>query len=408
MNVAASIFPLLGKVQNYAWGGHQFIPDLVGFEPEPGLKYAEYWLGAHEKAPSEIVLDDRTKIPLNDIISGQPERILGNEVSRRYGRLPFLFKILDVREMLSIQVHPTKIEAEAGFAKENELGIPFDSPVRNYKDNNHKPEIMVALSDFWLLHGFLQKRDMLNVLERVAEFRSLRVSFEKDGYRGLYKQIMELPVTAVDAILEPLVKRVYQRYKNEELDKSSADYWTGRVVDGNYGEHYDRGIFSIYFFNIVHLKKGQAIFQDAGIPHAYLEGQNVELMANSDNVLRGGLTKKHVDVAELLKLTRFEGVSPKVIAGKTKKNSFEHFYEAPTRDFLLSRIQLPTGSQYENTAHSVEIIMVFRGKIRISNRENLQLQRGEAAIIFAGENYRVEVVSDDALLYKASIPRYGA
>jgi mannose-6-phosphate isomerase len=359
MNVEKSIFPLLGKVQNYAWGGHRFIPDLVGFEPEPGLKYAEYWLGAHDKAPSEIVLDDRTKVPLNDVVSGQPERILGQEVARRYGRLPFLYKILDVREMLSIQVHPTKAEAEAGFARENDLGIPLDSPVRNYKDNNHKPEIMVALSDFWLLHGFLQKRKILNVLDRVPEFHGLRVFFEKDGYRGLYKQIMEMPVAAVDALLEPLVTRVYQRYKNEELDKSSADYWTARVVDGNQGEHYDRGIFSIYFFNLVHLKEGQAIFQDAGIPHAYLEGQNVELMANSDNVLRGGLTQKHVDVVELLRLTRFEGVSPKVIAGKTKKNFFELFYEAPTRDFLLNRIELPQGSRYEHTARSVEINFVF-------------------------------------------------
>jgi len=408
MNVQKGIYPLLGKVQNYAWGGNRFIPDLVGFEPQSGLKYAEYWLGAHEKAPSELLLDDRTKAPLNELISSQPERTLGKEVSRRYDRLPFLFKILDVKDMLSIQVHPNKAEAEVGFAKENELGIPLDSPVRNYKDNNHKPEIMVALSDFWLLHGFLQKRAILNVLDQVPEFRSLRVFFEEDGYLGLYKHIMEMPVDAVDAVLAPLVKRVYQRYKHEELNKLSADYWAARVVDGSDLEHYDRGIFSIYFFNIVNLKKGQAIFQDAGIPHAYLEGQNVELMANSDNVLRGGLTKKHVDVAELLRLTRFEGVSPHIIKGKTKKNPFELFYEAPTRDFLLSRIQLRKGTRYENTSHSVEIMIVFRGNIRIGNRENFHLKKGEAVIIFAGEKYQIEVVSDDALLYKASIPPHDA
>jgi mannose-6-phosphate isomerase len=215
---------------------------------------------------------------------------------------------------------------------------------------------------------------------------------------------MEMPADSVDAILAPLVKRVYQRYKNDEIDKSSADYWVARVVNGNAPEHYDRGIFSIYFFNIVNLKKGQAIFQDAGIPHAYLEGQNVELMANSDNVLRGGLTKKHVDVAELLRLTRFEGVSPHIIKGETKKNPFELFYEAPTRDFLLSRIQLRKGTRYENTSHSVEIMIVFRGNIRIGNKENFHLKKGEAVIVFAREKYQIEVVSDDALLYKASIP----
>ena len=177
MIVEDGVGRLFGKIQNYSWGGYHFIPKLIGLKPEPGITYAEYWMGAHEKAPSQILRTDGTTVALNELIKKQPEKTLGPYMAQKYGGLPFLLKVMDVREMLSIQVHPTKSEAERGFARENEMGVPLDSPERNYKDDNHKPELEVALSDFWLLYGFRPKDQLQEVLDRVPEFHTLQPVF---------------------------------------------------------------------------------------------------------------------------------------------------------------------------------------------------------------------------------------
>ena len=195
------LYRLVGRIQNYAWGGREFIPELFGLLPEPHTPYAEYWLGAHQKAPAKVVLNDGRTVHLDELIAEHPRRVLGPHAASKYGQLPYLFKVLDVAEPLSIQVHPTKLEAEAGFARENELGIPLDSPRRNYKDDNHKPELMVALSEFWLLHGFLPAMQLSDVLRDVPEFHGLLGIFEAGGYAGLYSHVMTLPSREVDAIL---------------------------------------------------------------------------------------------------------------------------------------------------------------------------------------------------------------
>ncbi|MBO0781185.1 MAG: mannose-6-phosphate isomerase, class I, partial [Ktedonobacteraceae bacterium] len=343
---------LFGKIQHYAWGGYSFLPVLIGLQPEPGKTYAEYWMGAHEKAPSQILQSDGTTVALNDIIKEQPEKTLGQYVAREYGRLPFLLKVLDVREMLSIQVHPTKSEAEAGFARENEMGIPLDAPERNYKDDNHKPELGVALSDFWLLYGFRLEDQLRAVLDQVPEFRVLKPVFADGGYFGLYKYVMEMPQASVDELLGPLVERVSRKYRAGELDESAPDYWAAKTIQEEQVGNYDRGIFSIYFFNLVKLKPGQATFQDAGVPHAYLQGQTMEIMANSDNVVRGGLTPKHIDVPQLLRLTRCKGMVPEIIESRQNAHPHEIFYKTPSHEFCLSRIHLGGGELYENVASS--------------------------------------------------------
>lgn len=396
---------LFGKIQNYAWGGYTFIPKLIGLTPEPGVPYAEYWMGAHETAPSHILQNDGTTRALHDVIREQPTKMLGPQVAERYGRLSFLLKVMDVREMLSIQVHPTKSEAAAGFARENEMGIPLDSPRRNYKDDNHKPELGVALSDFWLLYGFRPEEQLQRILGQVPEFHSFQPIFAGRGYFGLYKHVMQMPQELVNDLLNTLVERVLQQFTSEELAESSPDYWVAKTVQGKPGGDYDRGIFSIYFFNLVRLKRGQATFQDAGIPHAYLQGQAIEIMANSDNVIRGGLTPKHVDVPELLRLIRFEGVSPEIMEGKPRGNPYEAFYASPDRDFCLSRIQLSQGDLYENTAYSIEILLVLCGEILLDSiDEQMLVKKGESIIVFAGKNYRMRALSENALLFRASIP----
>ena len=399
------LYRIVGRIQNYAWGGPEFIPELLGLQPEPHTAYAEYWLGAHQKAPSEITLEDSKTVRLDRFITDNPRRTLGQRVALRFGRLPYLFKVLDVEKPLSIQVHPTKPEAEAGFERESELGIPLDSPKRNYKDDNHKPELMVALGDFWLLHGFLPEAELFGVLRDVPEFHGLAAVLEQGGTAELYSHVMKMPHESVPAILGPLVERIRRQGEAGGWKKSSAEYWVARIAaDGEPGQ-YDRGLFSIYFFNLVNLKTGQAIFQDAGIPHAYLEGQNVEVMANSDNVLRGGLTEKHVDVPELLRTVRFEGIRPRVIKGTPGDNPFEAHFESPTRDFRLSRIQLGQADTYANSSQSIEIVLVMDGAVTMdSDRRHLSLRKGQSAVVFGETRYRIAAVSEGTALYRVSVP----
>lgn len=312
------MYRLSGKVQHYAWGGKEYLPWLLGKDNHHHQPFAEYWMGVHAGAPSRVWLSDNAHTGLPELIRSEPRRYLGQDVMNRFGNLPFLLKVLDVKGMLSIQVHPTKAGAEEGFTRENAAGVAMDAPHRNYKDDNHKPEVMVALGEFWLLHGFLPEELLRKRLENTPELEFLLPVFEASGYAGLYRYIMELPEEGVDKALAPLAQRVYPLYEAGRLEKSSPDFWAGRVLEEKAPvfRGLDRGIFSIYLFNIVHLTEGQGIFQGAGVPHAYLEGRNIELMSNSDNVLRGGLTPKHVDVPELLKHVRFEATEPRVMEGE--------------------------------------------------------------------------------------------
>jgi len=396
------IFRLKGKVQHYAWGGFEFIPHWLGI-PNTGHKpFAEYWMGAHPSASSDIVTPNGS-LSLNELIKGFPEITIGNNVQQKFGELPYLFKILDVHEMLSIQVHPTKEEAIKGFEEEEAKGIPVGAATRNYKDKNHKPEVMVALSEFWLLHGFLQQESLKKVLQSVPEFEKFVSLFKNDDYKKLYQHVMEMSQNEVNALLTPLVHRELQRKKDNELTKDQPGWWVTKLFEHQTSvENIDRGIFSVYFFNIVKANPGEAIFQGAGIPHAYLEGQNVELMANSDNVLRGGLTPKHIDVPELLKHTTFKGVAPNIMMGEQMKTG-EKNYSCPVDDFGISKIELKQSQTYSGTASSLEIIVAIDGEMQISGTNNLSIKRGETAAILCGETYNISTLSS-VMAYKAFVP----
>ncbi|PSL43438.1 mannose-6-phosphate isomerase type 1 [Chitinophaga niastensis] len=396
-----NLFRLEGKVQHYAWGGYKYIPALLGITTtdQPA---AEYWMGAHESAPSTITTANGP-IPLNQLIQRDPANLVGPATWKKFKELPFLFKILDVRDMLSIQVHPNKTEAEKGFARENAEGIPLNAPNRNYKDANHKPEIMVALSEFYLLHGFLPHEQLHHVLDSIPEFTSLVGIYEKEGYFGLYKSVMEMPQSLVNIILRPLTDRMIPLYKANKLAKTDPGFWAARAVlnDPASIDKIDRGIFSIYFFNIMQVQPGDAVFQDAGVPHAYLEGQNVELMANSDNVLRGGLTPKHVDVPELLKHTRFEGVEPHIIKGDVSTDGLERIYPSPAPDFEVSKIDISAGQVYTHTAAAAEILIVINGTATIIGDDTLALTKGQCVLTVYGASYQISTDSS-VELFKAT------
>jgi mannose-6-phosphate isomerase len=399
MQLSDTIFKIKGKVQHYAWGGYSFIPQLLNQPNTENKPCAEYWLGAHPSAPSQIISGT---ISLAEFIQQQPAVVLGNNVNSHFHELPYLFKVLDVNDMLSIQVHPTKEEAVKGFEAEEAAGIPINAPNRNYKDKNHKPEVMVALSDFWLLHGFKNKAAVETMMQDVQELNVFLGLFRKDGYKGLYQFLMEMTQTDVDNTLLPLVQREIRRKKDNELNRNMPGWWVAKLYEQATSlTNLDRGIFSIYLFNIVYLKKGEAIFQGAGIPHAYLEGQNVELMANSDNVLRGGLTPKHIDVPELMKHTLFEAITPNVLTGNKKGN--ERNYPCPAKDFGISAIELEAGETYGALTTSVEILLVIEGAVLVKQNESLIVKKGEALAVIANQEYGI-TASGKTLLYKAFVP----
>ena len=388
-------FKIKGVVQHYAWGGYQFIPQLLGIHNPSHLPFAEYWLGAHPNHPS--LLEDGTSLAehlkKNPIPAGENNH-------GKTDTLPFLFKILDVRQMLSIQVHPGKKAAEKGYEGEELAGIPLKAPHRNYKDKNHKPELMVALGDFYLLHGFKPEEKMVEVLRKIPELNFLLPIFQSNNYRDLYEAVMRMPQQKVNEILQPLSDRILPLYKNNEFKKEDENFWSARAVeefckDGNM----DRGIFSIYLFNLVSLKKCEGIFQDHGMPHAYLEGRNVEVMANSDNVLRAGLTEKFIDVEELLKHVEFEATHPQIIKALKEDHIY---YPAPVTEFELHHY-LPS-DEFEISARPGEIAWVEKGSAGISGSgENFELKRGEA--IYISQEMKISLLPAENLsLYRVAIP----
>ncbi|MBS1746608.1 MAG: mannose-6-phosphate isomerase, class I [Bacteroidetes bacterium] len=396
------IFKLKGKIQHYAWGGSAFIPHWLGVENPDNKPFAEYWMGAHPSASSTLEVDN-TEENLYELIQKQPAYLIGEKVFNHFGELPYLFKILDVKDMLSIQVHPTKSSAAKGFDDEEKKGIPLKAPHRNYKDKNHKPEVMVALSEFWLLHGFLTEEKLLNVLKSIPEFKSFETIFIECKYKGLYEHLMNMPQAEVDNLLRPLVIREVQNKKENRLSKQDPGWWVSKLYSEESDlKDLDKGIFSIYFFNIVKAERGDGVFQGAGLPHAYLEGQNVELMANSDNVLRGGLTPKHIDVPELLKHIHFEGIEPKLMKGNIKGVG-EKNYPCPVEDFGISSIQLKSKETYHATSSSFEIIVVLDGEMEVRGSNVISAKKGEAIAILAGENYTVSA-QNRVYAFKAFVP----
>lgn len=394
------ILSLRGAIQHYDWGGFDFIPDLIGKDNTEQKPYAELWMGAHSLAPSQVVQQNGT-FPLDKFIAKSPAETLGEKVIQHFGNnLPYLFKVLDVREMLSIQAHPTKAQAEKGFKRENDQGIPFNAPNRTYRDANHKPEIMVALTDFWLLHGFRAVAEIERILQDVPEFAPLSPFFKEKDLQKLYRAIMEMPQSDVDDLLEPLLERLE---KEQPSDKKSPDYWAARAAQDHPRKDggVDRGILSIYLLNIVHLFPGEGIFQGAGVPHAYMEGVNVELMSNSDNVFRGGLTPKHIDVPELLKSLIFESVTPQILQGE-QVSTTERVYFTPAPDFELSEITISESEVHINkNVYAPEIFIVLDGELEINETETFN--RGEIFLVLPGATYEMRA-DEPTILYKATVP----
>ncbi len=397
-----NLAPLSGTIKHYDWGGITYLPQLLQVENPNMQPFAEYWLGVHPQADCKITLVNGEEVLLRDYITNNLVQTLGSKIAKSFGNMPYLLKVLDVKDMLSIQVHPSKAQAAIDFEEENKKGIALNAPNRNYKDTNHKPELMVALSDFYLLHGFKPEEELLEVLDKVKELRIFKTIFQKKGYKGIYKKSMEMPQEEVNKRLQPLLNRIIPLYHSGQLSKDDENFWAARAaLTFDRPGIIDRGIFSVYFFNLLYLKKGQAIFQDAGLPHAYLEGQNVEIMASSDNVLRGGLTTKHIDTVELLKHTKCEATHAKII--KEAKNKPSQSYKAPVKDFSLISYQLKKGESITLDIVTAELFLLMQGKVSLQSKKIKVVleQPNITAASFAGASVVVKALND-SWLFKAA------
>ena len=385
------IYKLTGSLQHYVWGGHQYIPQLLNIPTEENQYYAEWWLGAHHSAPSTIEVDGKNVL-LTEFLQKNPTA-LGAKSRASFGdELPYLLKILDVAQPLSIQLHPTKTQAEIGFSEENAKGIELKALTRTYKDNNHKPEMMIALSDFWLLHGFKNKSDIIETLEARSSLVPLAKKLHEQDLHAFYADIMQAEQAQLHQWLSPILLENQTAYEANNLDLTNPDYWVLYTIDAmNISlDKLDAGLICFYLFNIVHLKKGEGIYQDAGIPHAYLRGQNIELMACSDNVIRGGLTPKYVDIPELLKIVDCREVEPKIIP-LAPQDARIFTYATPAQDFALQNIQYECGETHHLKAQSASILLVMNGQLNLrSETTALSLKKGESSFITAGTAYEVE------------------
>lgn len=382
-------YRLNGQAQHYIWGGKEYIPQLFQLKQDDQI-YAEWWLGTHPSAPSLLETAEKTE-NLAEYIAAHPA-VLGEKSQQQFGnKLPYLLKILDVVKPLSIQLHPTKKEAEQGFARENAEGIDLKDPKRSYKDDNHKPEMMIALSDFWLLHGFKSKEAIFKTLYARPSLVPLGEQLENQSLKAFYAEVMQASQTQLEQWLLPIIQYNQMAYREGRLSLDNPDYWVIYALEAMAIplEKLDAGLLCFYLFNIVHLQQGEGIFQDAGIPHAYLRGQNIELMACSDNVIRGGLTPKYVDIPELLKIIDCTEITPKVIPAAEAKVGYTT-YHTPSKDFALANLNYQPDFAMDLVAASAEILLVMQGSLTLSSAETtLTLQQGDSVFIEADTAYHI-------------------
>lgn len=379
---------LTNAIRPYAWGSTTAIAELIGVEPT-GEPQAEMWMGAHPGAPSRT-----ERGPLHEVIDEDPGHELGRAAVARFGpRLPFLLKLLAAGAPLSLQVHPDLEQAREGYEDEERRGVPIDAPHRNYKDANHKPELICALTEFDGLCGF---RDPVESADLLAGL----------GVDSLKPYVDLLHAKPQEAALREVLTAVLTADPEEMAATVTEVTEAARRLGGAYApyagiaHHYpgDPGVIAAMLLNHVRLQPGEALFLGAGVPHAYLDGLGVEIMANSDNVLRCGLTPKHVDVPELLRIVRFEATDPGVLRPEAAADG-EEVYATPIDEFRLSRFVLPEGAApHDLTAATPQILLCVAGSVRVGDAG--ELTPGQSVFVPADEKAEVSGVGT---LFRATV-----
>ncbi|ASO22503.1 mannose-6-phosphate isomerase [Actinoalloteichus hoggarensis] len=410
---------LRNPVRPYAWGSRTAISTLLG-QPVPAPHpEAELWLGAHPSDSSTLVRADGSEAALVEVLHADPHSQLGQACAQRWGgRLPFLMKVLAADEPLSLQAHPSAEQAAEGFAREEAAGVPLDASERNYRDRNHKPELICALTEFHALAGF---RDADRTVELLAALDVPQLAHYVDllaavpgpeGLRALFTTLITLPQGAVDALLPPVLDGCVRHVR----EHGTFDRECRTVLE--LGEAYpgDAGVLAALLLNRVVLEPGEALYLPAGNLHSYLRGTGVEIMANSDNVLRGGLTPKHVDVPELMRVLDFRGGDMPVLTGERRRDRVT-VYPTEASEFELSRLDWSAADGLDADATvrlepvGPQVLLCTAGRVRLLAEDGgmLTISRGQA-VWLAAVDPAVEVVPvehDDegrAQLFHATAP----
>ncbi|GAA5005416.1 mannose-6-phosphate isomerase, class I [Kitasatospora paranensis] len=392
---------LRNTVRPYAWGSTTAIPALLGTEPD-GEPQAEMWIGAHPGAPSRTERGDAAGT-LADLIAADPQAELGPAAVAKFGTaLPFLLKVLAAGLPLSIQAHPTRAQARAGHAAEEAAGIPVDAPHRNYKDTNHKPELICALDEFEGLCGFRRPADAaalmssLDVAELAPLIDVLRTKPEREALAHVLAAVLSMKGGKAERTVAAVARAIEDAAPGDPTGALAGYAFAAREFPG------DTGLIAALLLNFVRLQPGEALYLGAGIPHAYLRGTGVEIMANSDNVLRAGLTPKHVDIPELLRVVDFRATDPDVLRPAAATDG-EHRYPVPIDEFSLSRYTLGEHPAVLS-GDAPQILLCTDGTATLTAADGtaLALARGESAFLPAGGT-PTTLAGPGATVFRASV-----
>lgn len=403
---------LNSATRTYSWGSKTLIPHLQG-KAVSNYPIAELWYGAHPGGPATV--EDE---PLNAIIAADPQAALGENVAAEFdNKLPFLLKILSADEPLSLQAHPSKEQALQGFARENSQGVAMDAPQRSYKDDNHKPELIVALTDFYAMAGFrplVHTCELFDALDceelnryarmHIADGR-LTQDEEADSLRALFTTWITIPATTRRELIAALME-----CSKQLLETLHSDSWMRPVLETliDLDELYpgDVGVLGALLLNHVQLSPGEAIYLDAGQLHAYVRGLGVEIMANSDNVLRGGLTPKHVDVPELVKVLSFNTIAdPRVEQISLSDSAQVMDYPVPVNEYALTRCDLKAGQEVTTESDGPAIILCTEGSLQLTAQDGtyLELSPSDAAWVPADDGDITLSTKDKAQAFIARV-----
>lgn len=376
-----ALFKLENVIQHYAWGSKNSISELFGIKNPTNEPQAEIWMGAHPNGCSKLA---ESQLLLSDFINQDKANILGDYTAARFGELPYLFKVLAAHTPLSIQVHPSKRKAEIGFARENEQGIALDAANRNYKDPNHKPELVYALTFYKAMNGFRPIAQIIDLFKQAdisalsAEVSALENSPNSQGLQAFFSALMTLEGERKTSALNELYA-VIERPAKTLMAREAYGYIKEFRV------HYegDIGLFAPLMLNTIELAPGEAMFLHAETPHAYVRGTGLEIMANSDNVLRAGLTPKYIDVPELIDNTIFKAIEPSDIKLAPIHKDGKLSYPIPVDDFGFEVFAVNAQGCTE-FVRGAEILFCMEGKVTVTSQDDsVDLKAGESVFISA-------------------------
>src|SRR3712207_5645379 len=373
------MWSLTSAVRFYPWGSRTVIPELLGQHSPAQQPHAELWMGAHPDEPS-LLADGR---PLDRAIAQEPDRLLGAPVVTRFGpRLPFLMKVLAADRPLSLQAHPTMEQAAAGYAAEEAAGIPRDDPTRTFKDPWHKPELLLALTTFEALCGFRPVEESLHCLAKLQlpELKPTIAALARGGLRAAIPQLLALSGRRRTALVEAVAAAAGRFVAAHDPEFINTYRWAATLAETYPG---DPGVVISLMCNHLKLAPGEPVFLPAGNLHAYLSGAGVEVMASSDNALRGGITGKQVDLAALIEVLDFSDGKIPVLHPVLGPGGLR--YPVPVEDFDLARVQL-AGAPGALTTPGPQLLVCTEGRVVLASADGeLVLDKGRSAFVPAGE-----------------------